>query len=563
MSRSLLIQIGFLAFFIFLAIGILSPNPFGNNPDIIQDESYFLTSSLSAIEKGTLPGFEFSHSGSYYGGPQIYLDTVVLVPVVAVIFIAEHGSRVATEVWVALHTGDLLSLLRLVNGILGLGALAWCVWFFRKKSIPRPLALSLALFLFLLLSTVFCIEFLHTAKVWTIYILTVAVMGAFFLAQEYYLRHYTSAFVEKGTYVALLVWSGVLVFLQNYFGVFSIFLLALYALLLEHIRFSDILQYLKKYWYLVALAVLAQLSFFYRAAFVNGIASFYDLSAKTGTNHIDWIGRLYDPLVYAVTGQPLVVLYLVLVATIAFLFFYQKNFFVDWHRRMLVGIALLNPLAVYLFFHVLIGFSGAPRYGILLTMACSFSIVLLLAEFDIFFTKLALGVSIILFCIINIHAIALYWRPSSETILLGILSTQYNTSNTVFIQDSSAVRLALPTNADSLPLLGDRSDFTRFQFLLQHLDAVRAQVAFRPLTIVTTSSADEAAAIARFSTTTDAVWLITTDCTNLCSAAETGAGTCFSVHLDACGVSPQEVNDLPVFLSSRQLGDAYIVRRVH
>ncbi|HEY4514292.1 MAG TPA: hypothetical protein VJH69_03110, partial [Candidatus Paceibacterota bacterium] len=89
------------ALFIFIAFGILYPNPYGNNPDIIPDESYFLSTSLFAFEKMTLPGWEFTPSGAYYGGPQTYLDALVLIPVIGGVFASADFSLIETKLWVA------------------------------------------------------------------------------------------------------------------------------------------------------------------------------------------------------------------------------------------------------------------------------------------------------------------------------------------------------------------------------------------------------------------------------------------------------------------------------
>jgi hypothetical protein len=556
------IYIGVVALFAFIAVGILAPNSYGNNPDSIVDESYFLTSSLSAIEKGTLPGWEFSRSGNYYGGVETYIDTVALVPALGAVFMHEHFSLTASKVWIAVHTGDLLHLLRLVSGVLALGALVFCFWYFRRRAIPQALAINLTLWLFLLLSNVMCIEFLHTAKVWTIYIIVLAVVSAFFFAQEYYLATLGVPFLRKETYTALLVWSGTVLFFQNYFGLISILLLALYALYLQHLEFADFWNYVKRHWYWIILFALTQISFMYRAAFMGTSGSILDLSARHGTQ-IDWLGRLYDPLVYAVTGQPLVLVYVGLLAVVAWLAWRNKAFFATSHRRRLTAVACAHPLIVYLIFHVLIGFSVMPRYGILLTMGCAFSIVLLAREFTPRFSTLALGASVLLFVVINVHAINLYWHPSSEVRLLDTLYAKYDAPSNVFIEDVSASRLTLPVNVASLALLDPkRAGFERFQFLLQHPELVQAFVPFKPLTVITYSAEEEASALAQFKGTGDAVWIIANDCANLCTAAELSAGTCWQINTTACGTSPQEVNGLPVFLSSSELGRSYTVRRV-
>src|SRR3989344_4451413 len=136
-----------LVLFLFIAFGILYPNPYGNNPDIVLDESYFLTSALSAIEKHTLPGWEFSVSGAYYGGVQAYIDTLAVAPAIAVVFALSGFSLTATKIWVALNTGELLHILRLLSGGPALAGPFACFFYFRRKKTPRELALTLALFL--------------------------------------------------------------------------------------------------------------------------------------------------------------------------------------------------------------------------------------------------------------------------------------------------------------------------------------------------------------------------------------------------------------------------------
>ena len=110
------------------------------------------------------------------------------------------------------NTGELLYILRLVSGVGALATLLFFFFYFKKRKIRGPLALSLVLFLFLLLSNVLVIEFLHTAKVWVFYIIMVAAMSAVFIANEYYLSRLNTPFMRTERYTALLVWSGVLVF---------------------------------------------------------------------------------------------------------------------------------------------------------------------------------------------------------------------------------------------------------------------------------------------------------------------------------------------------------------
>ena len=546
--------------FVYICFSLLNPNPFGNNPDIVWDESYFLTSSLSAIQDHTLPGWDFPTSGTYYGGPQAYLDTAVMVPVVGIVVAASHFFLATAKVWIALHTGELLHMLRLVNGVAALLALAWCFLLFKKREIPSSLALTLTLFLFLLLSNVLVIEFLHTAKMWSFYIILVALTSAFFIAQEYYAAHRQEEFLRKKTYVALLVWSAVLTFFQSYFGVCSIGLLLVYALVLKHITVWDILDYVRRWWYLILGFALTQVSFLYQAWRIRGALA--DASTRLPGGAIDWWARLMKPLVYTIQSQPLAILYLVGLLALLFLVIYQRSFFADPRKRTYILIAVAHPLLSYLIFQVVLGFDILPRYAIMLSIAVCFSVALLMSELGSRTLAASLTLSALLFAIISVHGLTLYWQPSSETVLLRTIEAKYNSPENVFITDHSARRMTLPVNVASLMLLDQkRQDMSRFAYLLQNR-TLMPESEFKAITYTEYADEERATDIARLATPSNAVWVISRDCNNLCSAEEVAAGTCFELNVNACNLEPQEVNTLPVFLSVNQLGYSYIVRKV-
>ena len=104
---------------------------------------------------------------------------------------------------------------------------------------------------------------------------------------------------------------------QSYVGVFSIALLTLYALLLRHISVHDLLGHLRRYWYLIVLFALTQISFLYQGYKISG--NFSDVSTKTAEGTIDWATRLGKPLLFALQSQPLVILYVAGVLAILFL----------------------------------------------------------------------------------------------------------------------------------------------------------------------------------------------------------------------------------------------------
>ena len=538
--------------FLFLAAGVLFPNPYGNNPDIVGDESYFLSTALFSIEKMTLPGWEFSPSGAYYGGPQTYIDTLVLLPVLGAVVAASDFSVMAAKIWVAINTGELLHILRLVNGIAALGTILFFFFYFKKRDIPRPLALTLTLLLFLLLSNVLVIEFLHTAKMWVFYIIFVAAMSALFIAQEYYLAHQSEPFISKNRYIALFLWSGILTFFQSWVGVFSIALLVLYALLLRHFSFRDLWNYLLKYWWLFGLFVATQIGFLWRLYSIREI--FEEITANT---------NLLSPLFFAFASHPLIVLYPLALLVIGGMVYKNRALLADPRKRMWLMIAAMHPLLVFLIFHIGIGFDIGPRYAIFLTMAASFSAVILLSEIG---RRAVIGgavASFALFSLINIHSMQLYSRPSSEVDLQNIIIEKYNSPDNVFITDWSAKRLTLPINYESLPEQGEtRLAMGRYGFLLENRGLLSKEPDFMPLAFTAYTKEEEEAYIARYSKT-HSVWVIRRNCENLCTEAEAGSGRCFEVHLEACVISPQDVNALPEFLSSDQLGNSYIVRRVN
>ncbi len=555
-------RIGMGAFFVFLAFVFLYPNIFGNNPDIIGDESYFLTSALTSIQQKSLPGWVFSNSTVYYGGVQTYIDTLVLVPTIAAVVAFSDFSLSAAQIWIAAHTGELLHMLRLVTGVLTLATIATCFWYFRRREIPQALARPLILFLFLLLSNVLLIQTLHTAKMWGIYILFVAVACALFLAQEYYRSERQEEFIKKSRYTGLMIWGGVLLAAQSYIGAFTIGLIGIYALLLGHFSFLDLWRHLRRYWYLFGLFAVTQISFVYQA--IQIFYTFANATTRDASGAIDWAARLVKPLVFTVEGQPLSILYLAAIAAIVILFFTKRSFVSDRRTRLYLAIAVAHPVLTYLFFHVFVGLDILPRYGIMLTMACSFSIVILLSPFGERAIRTITIASIVLFGVVSMHALQLYWQPSSETILVQTIQEKYNATSTVFITQHSARRMTLPVNEYALPLMDEeRKQMGRFQYLLQHLSEVRVSETFKPIAVTAYLPEQDAAYRAQFSKPGYAVWSIEAVCSNRCTMEEKAAGTCFELNMKACGVHPQEVNSLPVFLSSEQLGYSYIVRRVY
>ena len=548
---------------LFITVATLNPDPFGNNPDIIGDESYFLSSSLNAIQKGTLPGWEFSQSGNYYGGVQTYVDFVVLIPVIGVMLAANHFSFVNTKIQIALHTGNLLAILRFVNGFLFVAFCGFFLFYFARRKVPYALGQSLLFLLFLLLGNSLVIGFVHTAKVWTLYFMLDAAAGALFITQEYYLSRGLEPFIKKDTYLALMVWAATAAFFQNYVGVFPILLWILYAVLLKHMSVREVWTYVIQRWYLFAALFALNISFFYRAIFVKAHVVWWDpgiVAVMTPNGGIDWFHRLYDPIVYAVGSQPLLLLFVV--GLITALFFWRTS---DRRKRLYLAIACVHPVLIFLIFHALLGFSLFPRYSLPLTIAVSFSVIILLGEARALRTAGLIMSSVLAFVVI-IHSIQLYWKPSSEVILTNLIATHYNSPDNVFVFETflpKASILSLPLNSASLPLLNERhQSMSRYQFLLQNLGAVDQFIPFKPIVLIPDTATEEASYLSHFSAPNYTVWAITTDCNALCGASEIQTGSCFDINAETCGAFPQDINMLGDFLSYTQLGGSYIVRKI-
>lgn len=556
--------LGLGALFLWITLAVLAPNPFGNSPDIIGDESYFLTSALSALENVTPPGWDFTPGGNYYGGFQTYIDTAVLAPVVAGMLALNHFSLLETKVQVALHTGDLLALLRFVNSLTVVLFCGFLLFYFSKRKVPKELALQLLLLLFLLLGNSLVAGFVHTAKVWTLYLLLDVGIGALVVANQYYLTHRKESFVAPRTYTMFIIWAGILAFFQNYVGAFPIFLWLCYALVLKHISIKDVWGYVRRYWYLLLGFSLLQISFPWRAIFIKNHTGWWDpgqVSVVTAQETIDWFHRLYNPLLFTLQSQPLVLLYVMgLIAVLVLLM--RHSLPAEWERRLFLLIACIHPLLIYVIFHVGFGFSLFPRYSLPLTIAITFAIVMLASESQRLL-RVGLILSGLLFLMVTFHAITLYWQPASEVVLTRTLTQELNSPENVFLVAPDAWRLNLPLSSESLTHINARrQSMARYQFLLQNLDRVDAQVGFTPLVLIADTPEEEEVNLATVATSTKNVWTITTSCASPCTLSETAAGTCVMYNLNSCGDTPQEIHTLTDFLSFTQLGNSYVVRRL-
>lgn len=525
------------AFFLLLLPAFVYPNIYGNQPDAIADESYFLTSSLSAIQKHTLPGWEFSASGAYYGGVEAYVSTVALVPVIAGEFLLHRASLSQAQLWVALNTGDLIHLLRLVNGAVFLLALfCFCVYLY-KRDIPRPLAFQLLLLLLLLLGDSLVVMLAHTAKVWVLYLVFELTAGVLVLVQEHYLRERREPFLRTHLYVGFLLWLAVAAFFQTFVGVISTGLWLVWAWWLGHFTLPDAWGYVRRWWYLLVLAGATQVSFVWRAFFARSHGSILDFQgARSSGEGIDWAHRFLAPLYDAFLSQPFIALYVVLAALLLFPAYRRA---LPYSRRY-IAIALLHPVLVYLLFYPLLGFDLAPRYAVLLTVALSFSVVMLMPRGKTYAVVLA-GTAVLAGAVL-LYAVQLYWTPSYQAQLVAQVVQNYNATTTAIVVAPSAIEFQLPMNSNSLLHLDSTGkSMGRYAYLLEHLPQVLQAVPFRSLVLYPHTLEEQSQMLAQ---------------------AKKEGYTMYLVSLPEGAGSTAEPTTLPAFFGFSQLGSNYVIQAV-
>lgn len=553
-------------FCVLLAVLILNPNPFGNSPDAVADESYFLTSSLSALQKHTLPGWDFSRTGSFYGGIQVYLDLIMIIPaLVGMILI--NKSVFLTQLWVSTHTGTLLHATRLLSGIVFLlVTLGWAA-VYKKKSLPKESGFSLLLLLALLLGNSLFLGMIHTAKVWALYSIMEVLLGIIVIIQEQTRRSSQPLFRSNTRYIATLCWLILGITMQNVTGIINIAWIA-YALFLGHITLQDIGVTVKKMIIPVTLFFLTQLSFLYRGFLMffepDSPLKLTDLtgtSIRTTSGMIDWSERLLGPLSIALQTQPLLIVYGVALIIFVFLWKGKKEWLL---QHKLYTIAVVHPLIIIVFRHGLFGMGVFPRYVLPLTIAFTLSIVAM-AQWKRLEWKVFSLVAVFLGLILSSFISRLYWQPSSEKLLNDVIVKTMNSPSTAFIIDGSAGRLNLPMNKASLDILTEtKKRMGRYAFQVQHSDQITDTAFHSTVAIVdqTTSVADYTK---KLSQSHAHVWVISSDCTKKCSLEEQRSGACIVVNDEACHITfatPHEVSVWRDYFLARQLGAYYTLQKI-
>lgn len=544
--------------FAFLATLVLNPNPFGNNPDAVGDESFFLTSSLSSIQKITLPGWEFSRSGSFYGGIQAYLDFFILLPILAIIW-AASGSMLAAKLYIANNSGHILHALRLLNGLIFLLTIAWFAYIYFKKRLPKVVAFKMILLLLLLMGNSLFVGVLHTAKVWALFSIMEIIIGLVFILQATVFQQEQRFFLDKQKYIGALIWLSIFIVIQNVVGVSNI-LWIVYALFLGHFTIVDLLNYLKKKIFLILGFFGLQLSFVYRSYLMffekNSILKFTDVtgtSLRTTQGAIDWIFRLWRPIEISLRSQPLLIVYFVLLLVLLFKFVKQKNI------NKLYFVAVVHPVLIFLMRHALFGLSSFPRYILPLTVALTLSIVAIL-DWKMTGIKMLSCLAVLAMLVISIQTYRLYWQPSSEQIMNNELANHFNSSSIALIIDGSAGRLNLPINKESLENLNnEKKSMERFKFLLQHADKVNDLVPFKSTVVIADPEHPVETLATQLKKENKQIWVISSSCQTKCSSAT------YCVNEQACHTNfapAQEVTTWADYLSATELGSIYSLKKI-
>jgi len=535
-------------FSILLPFLIISPNPFGNSPDVIVDESYFLSSALASIEHKTLPGFDFSPSGAYYGGVQTYLVTAAAAAALAVI-LGVTGSVSATKLYVATHIGSLTHLVRVVNGlvvVLGLWLLLW--WTYRKTS--REFFWKAVLFVVLILGNSLFMSMVHTGKVWVIQMAAETAAAFLVILRE-------GGYIKRGYVLGLLTLT-VAAASQTVTGIFTGIWLV-YGFYLKHFSLKELWAKIKIFTPFAILAGVLQISVFYRGWHIaNRISS--TLTNINGTafkdeQGLDWFKRIAWPIQVAFESQPFLVIGFVILCGY-WLVFRRSNFI----KNRMLHIGIFHSFFILTVFHALFGLGFLYRLVLPLTIAFSISLVLLLPA-EKFWRVGALSFALILAIFVTFHTERLWWQPASERQLTAVVLSEYNNPNiAIFVRTP---RFHFPTNTLSLDYLSPKEKtFGRFSYLLEHKEELERVEAFKSLSI-------------KYLSTTTArygdfkgfkIFELLDGCENLCSERELSIGRCRNVGSEICvngkAQYPHEVSTIGGLAKAKILGRPFALRQI-
>ena len=547
----------------------INPNPFGNNTLMVGDEAYFLSSAVSSLMHHTLPGWDFSDGGAYYGGVFTYAVTAVVFFRIAATFLL-FPSLAVLQGFLFTHYGDLLHTVRIVNGLsVFAGVLALAFFLTRADHRKRygPLCVLIASIAFG--NPLFVVAF-HTGKMWPISGLLLIAAGTLVLLQEYTIQTAQTVLIEKRLYASVLLWLAFLSFLQSPTTVHVILWLLL-ALLLRHVTFSDIWPVVKKQAIFIALVGMTQISFFYRLIHVTeGAATPDSLNGtvfRLANGAPDVVKKYLWPFQAFMESHPLLlVAFVVLLAYSAYRYFRSKDATGSrGHQRIILLFSVLYPAVIYLLDFQIAGFSRAPRYLIMFSLACGMCLVLLASQFSIKWQKRLIIPFALVALIVLTKTMFLFWAPSSEQSVYAFFHGRHNTSAELILVESK--RLELPLNLESYSYNNEKiTALRRNGFLMEHPDLLKRFVDFKPVVIYAASAKMADSGQTLLPPDAPHVWTVSSDCGHPCSTEEQAADSCFTINETACRViydAPQTVSVLFDLLVTKQLGYPYFIRRTN
>lgn len=545
----------------------INPNPFGNNTLMVGDEAYFLSSAVSSLMHHTLPGWDFSDGGAYYGGVLTYAVTSAVFFRIAATFLL-FPSLAVLQGFLFTHYGDLLHTVRIVNGLsVFAGVLALAFFLKRADHWKRygPLGVLIASVVFG--NPLFVVAF-HTGKVWPISGLLLIAAGTLVILQEYALRTAQTVLIEKRLYASVLLWLAFLSFLQSPTTVHVILWLVL-ALLLRHVTLSDIWAVIKKQAIFIALVGATQISFFYRLIHVTeGAATPDSLNGtvfRLANGSPDVLKKYLWPFQAFMESHPLLlVAFVVLLAYCVYRYFRPKVAGGNHeHQRTILLFCVLYPAIIYLLDFQIAGFSRAPRYLIMFSLACGMCLVLLASRCSVTFQKRLIIPFALVALVVLTKTMILFWTPSSEQSVYAFFHDRYNDPAELILAESK--RLELPLNLESYAYNNEKiTALRRNGFLMEHPDLLKRFVDFKPVVAYVASAKTDATGRILLPTDTLHDWTISSDCGHPCSSEELAAGSCFTINENACRViydAPQTVSVLSDLLVTKQLGYPYFIRR--
>lgn len=534
---------------------------------MVGDEAYFLSSAVSAIVHHTLPGWDFSIGGAYYGGVLTYFVTVATALIFLFGFVWFH-SLTLLQGFLLSNYGELLHTVRFVNGLSVFAGFLAFVFFLRRLDHWKRYGRICVLIMCVVLANPLFVLMFHTGKVWTLSVLFLVAAGTLVLLQEHSLRTYQTVLVKKPLYTAVLLWLPFLSFLQSPTTIHVIFWLFL-ALFLGHISFADIWDVIKKQIIFVILIGLTQISFFVRMfELTKGVATADSLNGTTfllSDGSPDLVKKYLWPLQVLFESHPvLVVVLLGLLFCAAYMFFRSKQPLSERERPLIILMfSVLYPFVIYILDFQFAGFSRGPRYITMFSIGCSMSLVLLSTLFSAKLQKRLIVPFALMALLVTTKTMLLFWTPSAEQSVLAFFRDNYNASTEVIVIEKS--RLELPLSLPSFAFMDEGiTGLRRNAFLMEHPDLLERFVDFKPVVVYLQHVKKDERAQPILPQGQERTWTVTTDCQRACTVDETVAGSCFAFNEASCKIkydAVQTVSVLSDLMLTKQLGYPYFIRQ--